>query len=581
MPVHQLRGLHRRGGSGGSPTPTAAAAVARRGHGIGGGGALPGAVLASGGSWMRMLPLLFLGTLLAAGCLRVESRRLSGAEPPSSGAASGAINTVQPPSVPVPSTGSAAAGPWMAAQDATAPPPPPKITILVSDGGAAPRAARSPGGVLGGSMEQSAPNPAAAPEGAADTSAINANSSTSNSASGDSTSSADLMSPLVAGNVTGLLADLPPGSAAAVSSYGLKIDDMAGMVVPKGYPLEQHVVITNDGYKLGTFRVPYGRSGPSGNVRPPVLLIHGISLASTCWVLNSPAESLAFILADQGYDVWMMNTRGNTFSRSHTFLRDTQPRFWNFAVDEMALIDFRETLKYVQDQTGVKKIGVVGHSQGATLALMALAADPWLSESVAVLVAMGPCAYVRLMKSVILGSFCRQANTTEMMNLLPPQELIYMSAEMQQTFLNGACQLPGTMLSCLTTMEGIFGASRRISAAQYRRYWQIWPSSTSLGNALQWSEIYNEPKPRFFRNNYGAEYDLSKVKAPVVMLSGTADVLAAPEDVAMQVRNLRGAIKGEHKVADYSHMDFIWDTGASKTVYPIITQSLASAFASS
>ncbi len=31
-------------------------------------------------------------------------------------------------------------------------------------------------------------------------------------------------------------------------------------------------------------------------------------------------------------------------------------------------------------------------------ALMALAADPWLSESVAVLVAMGPCAYVRLMK---------------------------------------------------------------------------------------------------------------------------------------------------------------------------------------
>ncbi|KAG2423687.1 hypothetical protein HXX76_015077 [Chlamydomonas incerta] len=378
------------------------------------------------------------------------------------------------------------------------------------------------------------------------------------------------MTPLVSGNVTGLLADLPPGSAAAVSSYGLKIDDMAGMVVPKGYPLEQHVVITNDGYKLGTFRIPYGRSGPSGNTRPPVLLIHGISLASTCWVLNSPAESLAFILADQGYDVWMMNTRGNTFSRSHTLLRDTQPRFWNFAVDEMALIDFRETLKYVQDQTGVKKIGVVGHSQGATLALMALAADPWLSESVAVLVAMGPCAYVRLMKS-----------TTAMMNLLPPQELIYMSAEMQQTFLNGACQMPGTMLSCLTTMEGIFGASRRISAAQYRRYWQIWPSSTSLGNALQWSQIYNEPTARFFRNNYGAEYDLGKVKAPVVMLSGTADVLAAPEDIAMQVRNLRDAIKGEHKVADYSHMDFIWDTGASKTVYPIVTQTLAKAFSSS
>lgn len=29
--------------------------------------------------------------------------------------------------------------------------------------------------------------------------------------------------------------------------------------------------------------------------------------------------------------------RGNTFSRSHTFLRDTQPRFWNFAVVSRSL----------------------------------------------------------------------------------------------------------------------------------------------------------------------------------------------------------------------------------------------------
>ena len=47
-----------------------------------------------------------------------------------------------------------------------------------------------------------------------------------------------------------------------------------------------------------------GRDGAamrgSGVARQPVLLIHGISLASTCWVVNNPDESLAFILADKG-----------------------------------------------------------------------------------------------------------------------------------------------------------------------------------------------------------------------------------------------------------------------------------------
>ncbi|GLI64205.1 hypothetical protein VaNZ11_007397 [Volvox africanus] len=390
---------------------------------------------------------------------------------------------------------------------------------------------------------------------------------------------ADLVGPVVSGDVSGLFQHLAPNSSVPVSAYSLRIDDMAGLVTPKGYPLEQHVVVTGDGYKLGTFRIPYGRSGRGAVKRPPVLLIHGISLASTCWVINQPTESLAFILADRGYDVWMMNTRGNTFSREHVLYRDTQSSFWRFSVDEMAKWDLRETMKYIQDVTGISKVGLVGHSQGGTIALMALSDDPWLADSVSVLVALGPCAYVKYMTSVVLKNFCRQANTSEIFKLLPPQELVYMSVQMQQTYLNGVCQMPGTMLTCLTTMEGIFGASRRITAAQYRRYWQIWPSSTSLGNAMQWAEIYNEPKARFFHSGYGPEYKLENVKAPIIMVSGGNDVLAAMEDVAEQKRRLRKVLRKELHVPEYSHMDFIWDTGAVRTVYPIVLESLAESFA--
>ncbi|GLC38580.1 hypothetical protein PLESTM_000749700 [Pleodorina starrii] len=380
---------------------------------------------------------------------------------------------------------------------------------------------------------------------------------------------ADLVGPLVSGDMSGVFQHLPPNASVPVSAYSLRIDDMAALVVPKGYRLERHVVVTGDGYKLGTFRIPYGRAGPGPARRPPVLLIHGISLASTCWVVNSPQQSLAFILADRGYDVWMMNTRGNTFSRDHVLYRDSQSAFWRFSVDEMAKWDLRENIKYIQDTTGFSKVGLVGHSQGGTIGLMALSDDPWLAESVSVLVALGPCAYVKYMKSVVLGSFCLQANTSQLLNMLPSQELIYMSYQMQQTYLNGVCQ---------TTMEAIFGASRRITAAQYRRYWQIWPSSTSLGNSLQWAQIYNEPKPRFFRHNYGPEYKLEDVRAPVVMVSGGSDVLADMQDIAEQKKRLRNVIRKELHIPDYSHMDFIWDTGAARTAYPIILEALAESF---
>jgi len=104
-------------------------------------------------------------------------------------------------------------------------------------------------------------------------------------------------------------------------------------VIDQGYPLEEHFVTTSDGYVLGLFRIPRGAtdaaaapgpssggsrgsgsssssssassSNPSSTCRPPVLLLHGVLDSSAAWVLNRPEQSLGFILADAGYDVWL------------------------------------------------------------------------------------------------------------------------------------------------------------------------------------------------------------------------------------------------------------------------------------
>ena len=67
-----------------------------------------------------------------------------------------------------------------------------------------------------------------------------------------------------------------------------------------GYPFEEHLVTTEDGYILGMHRIPHGKNDRGKSSKPTVFLAHALTCNSGEYVFGPPEKSLGYLLADNG-----------------------------------------------------------------------------------------------------------------------------------------------------------------------------------------------------------------------------------------------------------------------------------------
>ena len=130
----------------------------------------------------------------------------------------------------------------------------------------------------------------------------------------------------------------------------------------KGYISNEYVVRTEDDYFLTLHRIR-SRHAVAKKTNRVVLLQHGLFDSAHTWINNLANQSLGFILADAGYDVFLGNSRGSTYSRRHVNLDPKDNEFWAFSYGEMAEYDLPAFINFIIEETGVEKIFYVGHSQ--------------------------------------------------------------------------------------------------------------------------------------------------------------------------------------------------------------------------
>lgn len=155
-------------------------------------------------------------------------------------------------------------------------------------------------------------------------------------------------------------------------------DSVTERIKVAGYQGEYHRTKTDDGYVLKIHRVlPKQHSDFKGSA----FLMHGLFRNATDFISSGPKTALAYYLADNGFDVWLGNSRGTKYS-SHEYLPAKSADFWNFSFHEMGLYDLPAMLDCMLENTNRRKTFYIGHSQGTSQLFALLASRPEYNEKI-------------------------------------------------------------------------------------------------------------------------------------------------------------------------------------------------------
>merc|ERR1712002_544243 len=365
------------------------------------------------------------------------------------------------------------------------------------------------------------------------------------------------------------------------------------IIVAAGYPAETHQVTTEDGYILTLHRIPYAkntRHQGDDTKRPVVFLQHGLLCSSADWVLSTPSKALGFILANAGYDVWMGNYRGNTYSRNHTHLDPDEKGgdFWKFTWDEMAKHDLPSQIEKVLEVSGAEKLQYIGHSMGTTgfMAMHHYRKD--VAQKIRLAHLLSPVAYMSHMESPIkylvdpiVGTLL--VNMLGVGEFLPSNWLIDWMADK-------VCNQNGPQVLCGNVLFSICGHDEaQLNHTLLPTIIHHTPAGASSQTVLHYSQEIHSGKFRGYDwgneednlKHHGSEgiptYSLSDVKTPVSIHYGQNDWLASLEDVLQAVTELPNIVKGmDHKVdyPNWNHLDFLWAIDADKLVYEPLVKDM-------
>ncbi|XP_060531800.1 uncharacterized protein LOC132705306 isoform X2 [Cylas formicarius] len=337
------------------------------------------------------------------------------------------------------------------------------------------------------------------------------------------------------------------------------------MLKANNYSLQIYHVVTEDGYILTLHRVQH-QIGIDAS-KPPVFLMHGMCASSFEWILLGRRKALALILAEAGYDVWLGNNRGNSYSRNHLFLTPENSNFWNYSYHDIGMYDLPAMIDMVLKETGFKKLTYIGMSQGFTAFVVMASMRPEYNDKILLMNAYAPVTNMYNITSPLLRfakdhpSIFKIFETIGWYDMLP---------NTLAPLLRLVCRIPWGDSIILSLLHPVGASYKHTDTSLLPTALINYPAGMSIkqlhhyiqGSQTGYFRAFDyglEGNLKIYNNREPPSYDLKKIRAPIIFYYGEDDYLINNEilltSVAKQMPNVVEIYKVPYK--DFNHGDFM------------------------
>mmetsp|Transcript_6174 Transcript_6174/g.23339 ORF Transcript_6174/g.23339 Transcript_6174/m.23339 type:complete len:573 (-) Transcript_6174:1688-3406(-) len=344
---------------------------------------------------------------------------------------------------------------------------------------------------------------------------------------------------------------------------GYKIDEF--VVDGDDVSLTMHLVRS----KQFIFRNISPGDSPDEPEREPVVvyLQHGILNSGSVWFVNGK-NSLPFLLADQGYHVWIGANRGTRFST----VKDKSRTSWH----EMGTIDLPLQIQHALRVSRASKLTYVGHSQGTTQLFVGLSQVPYLSEAINVFIGLDPVVTVKHPHGWLIKWYCCLMTPKTIQ-----QGVDFLFGEDLSAEFNRARSLAYPFFSLIHPFIPHFLIRRMLICNHCQSHdlikfiQQGEPAATTKTNILHWLQsLINHS---FSPLGSAVPYDMKRIpsnKVRFVMYYGS-EFLSRMEDMEYLDEFLHHSKHDFRLVhmSDYAHNDFVLGD-AYEELYPMILEDI-------